>query len=105
MGAAENPAQAPNAVHYVILLGNYPDGRWRDFQRDLWAATFFLPPGALVRVNVSRVPWAFAYDYPWFRNRPDISWQFVGRNANTWGFLAAELFAGRHPLGPLGRMV
>ena len=97
-----NPAHRPSAVTLVRLLEKYPDGRWRDFQHDLWAETDHLPPGALVRVDVSEIPWAFAHDYPWYRNRPDISWQFVGRNAPLWAWITGHLMAGRHPLGPLG---
>jgi hypothetical protein len=106
MGAAENPGKAPNAVTQVTLSDTpYPDGYPRDINRELWARTYYLPQSAWVRIDVTNAPLPFHYHYPWYAERPDINWQFVGPNAGKWGHIVSELMAGRHPLGPLGRML
>jgi hypothetical protein len=97
MGAKHPPVGITN----VTLNANNPDRTWRNVHRDLWAATYFLPHGALVRVDTTAAPYPYATYYEWFYFRPDISWQFVGAHSRTWAFIASELTAGRGPMGPL----
>lgn len=97
------PALSPAVTVVKLDITRNPDtGEYvRTAHWNLWAATFHLPIGAYVRVDVSRVQYPYEYHYEWYNRRPDIHWQFVGKGSQTWAFIAQELANGRTPLGPL----
>lgn len=103
--AAPQPSPAVYTVQLTETRNPETGCYVRTAHWNLWKETFFLPTGAYVRVDVSRTRFPFEHYYEWFQQRPDINWQFTGKGSQTWAFILRELTNGRHPLGPLEKLL